>query len=353
MAVFIHGAEVKNPDKPLKGTWDLKAEKVWEINELKGEVLAWPTITIAAEGIIYLFDMKHGLNYIIDERGKIISTFGKKGQGPGEVNNQAWLLTLKEKLVIYDFPSKIHFFSANGQYIKSSTTSIGTIPYFFTSDTQYISAPPPTREGGKIQLVNFQEGTKKELADVSFKLISGPDRRIIVLPGLTPMLRIGFDPKNQRIYYGVDTSYTITVMDFDGNMKNIFSMIRKKSIISDSFKISTIKHHLRGSSIPTAPDSAYKIIPNEIPYFTSVQIHNGWVLVLINPLENQWKQQSIDIFSQEGKYTYRTTFTPEATLLNNLNFGETVIIKQGYLYAILEDEEGEIKLAKYKIILPE
>jgi hypothetical protein len=64
--------------------------------------------------------------------------------------------------------------------------------------------------------------------------------------------------------------------------------------------------------------------------------------------------QAMDIFSLDGKYLYRALFKPEngsriyfPMVINNIE------IKKGYLYAVLEDSDGEISIAKYKISLPQ
>ena len=50
-----------------------------------------------------------------------------------------------------------------------------------------------------------------------------------------------------------------------------------------------------------------------------------------------------------GKYLYRSVFSVEVNL--SIKFTH-ITIKDYHLYVVLEDDQGEITLAKYKISLP-
>jgi hypothetical protein len=82
-------SDVRNRDKPLKGEWDFRLEKVWEVERAGESVFGRPfTLTVAEDETIYVFDMKNDENYILDKNGTFIKTFGRSGQGPGELTGQ-------------------------------------------------------------------------------------------------------------------------------------------------------------------------------------------------------------------------------------------------------------------------
>jgi hypothetical protein len=83
-------SEVRNPDRPLKAEWDLKAEKVWDIGEAEGEPFAQPVIAVSGDGTCCIYDYKNLKNYIFDSAGNFKKAFGKSGVGPGEVVEE-WL----------------------------------------------------------------------------------------------------------------------------------------------------------------------------------------------------------------------------------------------------------------------
>jgi hypothetical protein len=49
-------------------------------------------------------------------------------------------------------------------------------------------------------------------------------------------------------------------------------------------------------------------------------------------------------------YLYRSFITPGNDLI--IYFYRTIVMQKGHLYLIIEDEEGDFKIVKYKIALP-
>jgi len=74
-------SDVKNPDKPLKGDWDLRAERRWQISKYGKKNMAIANFgCIADGGTICLHDFKHGAHYAINSDGTFKAEFGKKGE---------------------------------------------------------------------------------------------------------------------------------------------------------------------------------------------------------------------------------------------------------------------------------
>jgi hypothetical protein len=94
-----------------------------------------------------------------------------------------------------------------------------------------------------------------------------------------------------------------------------------------------------------------KTFPDEITYFYKIEEFNGLIFVYVpdplHALPGHQNPKQIDIFSPGGKYLYMAHFTIE----ENWKPLATVINK-GFLYVVQEDEEGDLKLAKYQISLP-
>ncbi len=352
--VFPLVSAVVNPDKPLKGAWDLNARKVWEINELGGNPIVSPIITVTDDETLCVYDEKFALNYLVDKNGKLKTTFGKRGQGPGEVAREVLIFAIKDKLVIYDFPAKLHCFSNNGEYVKTHSISIGIIPYYFINENEYISAPPPVRENAEIKYVNLNTGNNRVIKEILYEARITRSGNIAAIPGFTKMLQLSFDPQNKRIYYGMDDSYHIDMIDLDGKMINTFSVQRSRPKISDEKKKEIIYNHFRGSRVEHESESAAKHLSNELTYFNRIRIEDGRVFIFLNNIVTDWKSQPIDIFSLDGKYLYHCIFTPGDgdSISNSLSFGDILVLKKGHLYVILENSSGEAKIAKYKISLP-
>ena len=95
-----------------------------------------------------------------------------------------------------------------------------------------------------------------------------------------------------------------------------------------------------------------KQLPKEITYYHRISIHNGYVLVFDGNFGTNWESQSIDIFSLDGRYLYRTVFKPGKGAKIYYTSTGSILVKGDYLYLVLEDDEGEVAIAKYKIQLP-
>ena len=354
LLVFALEAEVKNPDSPLKGEWNLMPKKLWEVSELDGNPIVFPMITVSENEVLYIFDEKFAVNYSLDKDGKRMASFGKRGQGPGEVAREGLIFALKDWVAIYDFPAKLHFFSRQGNYIDSYSINPGIIPYAFINEYEYISAPPPALEKAQIKYVNLRTGDRRSIKEILYEGRVTRSGMIVALPGFTRMLKLTVDSQNRRIYYGLDDSYHIDIMAFDGTMTGSFSVQCKRPRISDELKRKIITDYFRGSRAEQETESAIKYLGNELTYFEHIQVENGLVFVFRNAIPFQWQSQPIDIFSLDGRYLYRTVFTPGNGLRisSQLSFGDVIYLKKSHLVVCLENSVGDVSIARFKIALP-
>jgi hypothetical protein len=358
--VLLHPAlEVKNADKPLKGNWDFKPGLVWEIdragNETFGRV---DQMLVNGKGVLYVNE-RSKINYIIDENGKFLKGFGSKGEGPGEIVNQKNSFLLKDKVIIVD-RGKLHFFTMDGEYIKSVINNYGKQPPLaFINENEFISAPYKPAFGtdqtiGKISKINLKDGQETIINE--FRIFLGGfarmgDRRVIwIVFELIPRMILGYD--NNRIYYGMNDTYKINAADLSGKLLYTFSVDREKKSIPPKEK----KDLFAGSS--DLPQEVVKALidshPDELTYFTNIEIHDGFIYVFLADLGHP-NQKEIDIFSMDGKYQYRSCIKFDKSLSiqgTHTISGNGIIIEKDNLYVVLEEEDGKLKIARYKIKVP-
>lgn len=342
--------EVVNPDKPLKGDWDLKAEKVWEISGYGKKPMAIPKIgCISDDGTICIYDFKYRLHFVVDSSGKYKTSFGKRGEGPGEVRYPRNYYSVKNKFIIFDQP-KLHYFLTDGTFLKS--IPIGSRfdpPQLFINENVYISY----RErgtAGTFSYVYIKEGNQniiKKIHPSDGELSESTQGKLItvIIPGLSPRIVTAFDEKNKRLYYGKSDIYLLNICDIKGNIIEKFSLQREKI----KFTKKMINRLSGGERRMFRRD--YNKLISKFPcltYFQKIQIEKGLVFVYVIYFGNSWEDQQIDVFSIDGRYLYRTLFKPTK---GNKIVNE-VFIQNGHLYSILENRDGEQKLVKYKITLP-
>jgi hypothetical protein len=349
-------SEVANKDKPQRGEWDFRLEKVWEIGRAGNNVLGLPQgLLVSDDGTLYLNDEGNRADYIFGPNGDFIGSFAKRGEGPGEVQRHGRFFYADGKIIVPDM-GRIHYFTKKGEYLTTARKDCE--PRAFVDENRLIDAPLSPLylpEGkGKITLCDLRSGKDTVVAEFSaFEggvAHSGEMVVDVIVPLFSPLMTIGYS--GGRLYWGMSDRYTIHVTDLDGKDITSFSVDRKKTRVSTRDK----RDFFNKGNIPA--DMLKQIVdglPDEVTCFHRIEVHNKLLFVFVPDidLENKiLRTRQIDIFSPEGKYLYRA----------HLNFGknrvhlssplQNMVIKNGFLYAVLQDEEANISAAKYKISLP-
>ncbi len=346
---------VKNPDKPLKGNWDFMPQKEWLVSEVGDDLIANPGDLLASEnGNVYFHDYKKAKTFILDKDGKLIGTFEQRGEGPGEVKRHMGMYLVSDKVVVND-TDKLHFFTSDGKFIKSVPNDVfSRRPNVFINEDEFIYAPESLIHlpGKKGEITRYSISSKKSQAIAEFSVFEGGLTQgshgtlILVVPGLTPMMIIGYD--NDKLYFGKNDTYEINVSDLNGKILNTFSVEREQKEISKEAKEAYFK-----AGKPNMPQeqlaAIIKSFPDKQTYYSSIQVNSGLIYVYTEGFGRNRETQQIDIFSLDGKYLYRAHITFGE---NFFIMGTELIIKKDHLYVALEDKEGTVMVGKYKITLP-
>ena len=137
----------------------------------------------------------------------------------------------------------IHLFTKDGVYIqtlKQEGTQLD--PRLFVNEAEIISAPKTAAfipDGkGKIILKNIRTGTETVISEFSLQdwgiAHSGENVVDIVSIGFSPLMILGYS--ENRLYWGMNTSYKINVTDLGGKKIDSFSLKRRSRKVSDNFK---------------------------------------------------------------------------------------------------------------------
>ena len=350
-ACFL-AAEVKNPDKPLKGDWDLKAQPVWEIGKYGNKSLASPELAcVFQDGTVIMHDFKYNKHFVIDGSGKLKTSFAPNGEGPGEVKFSRGYFSVADKLIVLDLP-KLHVFQNDGSYLKSiPLLNRSDRPGVFINENEYISYPQS--EEGKIIYINMEKGSRKAIKEIpsytDATTIAG--RMAIVIPWSHTEFVGDYDSRNQRLYYGLNDTYRVHAIDLEGNIMNTFSLEREKREITADMDKEYRKRNRRESGM-LSPEMK-KRLPKELSYFRKIQIIDGWVMVFVTNFADYWDDQQIDIFSLDGTYTYRAIFKPgSGEKIYSTGVFPGIFIRGDYLYTIVSDKKDDYQLVKYHVSLP-
>ena len=350
-------SQITNDDSPQKGIWDFKPEKIWEVDKaginefgIVAELLV--PASKSSQAKIYMRDFKHNISYIFDDSGRFLGSFAKQGSGKGEVSRYLNRFSAGNKIVLAT-PEKLHFYSADGDYVKSFENNIFfRFPLIFLDENEFVYAPTlPQSPVNQKKLLRFDLNSGKEKPVLDFSEpkkaeASSTPAPMIMIFGLTPQVRLA--AYKDKMYFGRSDQYTLYVADLKGNMDFFFSLSRQTKKVSPEDK----KDHFIGSKIPQDRiESIIEQLPDKMTYFSQITIVDGLIYVYaVDNIEKTQKQQTIDIFSDTGQYLYRGVLT----FGDDLKFGSpsNLILDKNFAYVILESNEGRQTLAKYRISHP-
>jgi hypothetical protein len=361
MSYFIYPQKIiNNPDKPLKGKWNFHMEKQWEITQPGGEIFAHiGSIVPDDEGTIFVMDRKNFKIFIIDKNGKHVSSFGKKGEGPGELREMNSCFLVNQQLAFPDNnANKIHFFSKKGKFLKSVVIPNDLSPRIMIDEDRLVSVPYINWRDPKGEASGFIYNIKDKSKKVLFKFSTYKKGMVRKTSGtssssysysnsaITPIMVLNY--YNNKFYYGFNNEYKITVKDiYSLKEELVFTLKREKTKVPAGFKDNLLK----GINWPENIKMEIKRgFPDYYTYFEDIicdQNKNIYVF-LTSTDQNHSNVRKLDIFSPGGKYIYSSEIHTEEDVEIN-----QAALKGDILFLALETMEGDLKLVKYKIQLPQ
>jgi hypothetical protein len=355
-SVVLLFPEFVNKDKPIYGEWDFKLEKVWEVDSARDDVLGHPQgMMVSDDGILYLSDPANRIDYIFGQDGNFIGSFAGRGEGPGEVRRHGRFFVIDNKVIIPDM-GRIHYFSKEGKYLR--TVRKDCEPHAFIDENRLIDAPLSSvflPDGkGEITLCDLQSGKDRVISE--FSAFEGGIARSsgmvmdVIVPVFSPLMTVGYS--GNRIYWGMSDRYLINVTDLEGRDITSFSVDRKKTKVSKKDKRDFFKtDRMPANMLKQIMDS----MPDEVTDFYRIEVHNKLIFVFVPEIDLENKSlriKQIDVFSPEGKYLYKSHIGFEQDRRHLSSPLHNLVIKNNHLYAVLQDEEDNVLVAKYKISLP-
>jgi len=349
-------ADVKNPDKPLKGEWNFNPQKIWEINRVGDKLFERPSeLRASQDEMLYFHDFDHKVSYIFNHSGEFINSFARQGEASGEVDRYINCFIAGDKVVI-GTPDKLHFYSREGTFVKSYENNLfERFPLLFVSEGEFLYSPRAVSNiaEDKVKIVRKNLKTGEEVGFDEFLISKGEKNtqggRSLVILGLTPQIKVGLGPDSKRIYYGRSDDYSIHVAELTGKRLFTFGLDRERKTVTEKDKW----RHFEQTRLPKERiEKILPSLPNFLTYFMRIKVVKGLIFIFsTESLDRRQEKLAIDVFSPEGKYLYRSylKFGDGSPLYTHV---EKVVIINTHVYAILENEEGRNSFVKYKIDLP-
>ncbi len=329
---------VKNPKEPMYGEEAFQLKEELTIGEREGReeymFSRLSQLVINEQGDIFVLDIMEKHVKVFNRHGLYLKTFGRSGQGPGEISGLPWYFKLSKQneLILID-TSGVSFFSLDGKFLrKIPNKSFKSQIQLFDTDANsnsYIFQRSPIKQGFEL---NKYDSNLKLIKTIEFSPSQGVEN--IRKNGWNPfypwlMYEI---TENGRIICARNDKYEIRVYDNDEN-KLLMRILKEYVPVRLTQK--DIEEYLEGFS----PQEIKSMnLPANLPpfnYFQSDEEERIFVETFERASESS--NHYYDVFDKEGKY------------LVKIPLPSYPFIKKNKFCFVLEDEDGYQFIKRYKV----
>jgi hypothetical protein len=278
-------------------------------------------------GRIYLTDLKECCVRVFDPDGKLIRTFGRMGQGPGEFRQPFYVSVCPatREVLVTDFMFGMHLFDMDGRFIRK----IGTErPFLARLDSRgrVVYLHSTFDDKGNAELETRRTGLNAE----SSQRIAVEVKRALDLSTPMPYWDLG---SQDRIAYGCSADYEIRI--YDGENKLVRRIRREYD------RVETTKEQKADPNKATSlAGVAIKIASPkyQAPFSRFNYDDRGWLIVRVPNPQAGDKRVCLDVFDDEGRY------------LSQVKLEKAPILwKNGKAYVFVEDADGYDVLKRYGV----
>ena len=342
---------VKNGKRPvpLAGTAArLVLEPIWTIGGGDSPEQDFSTISAVAvrdDGSIFILDGKECLIKAFDAKARFLRSFGKKGQGPGELNGPIGLMvTPTNELLVEDaLNRRLSFFALDGKFLRQQSTAQGMgmgLAGFLMDPQGRVAARSMSFEGGKIgfEIKTYDKDLKpgKTLAKVEIANLGQ-----MKIDPLSRMPGLIFAPDARgHLFIGSMKGYLIRVFDFDGRLLRTIERDYDPVPVNkeDHDKFLKILGRMPATSGVNLKDMI--VLPDAFPAYANFIVNrDGRLLVQTYEKGKGASEHFYDVFDAEGRYLSRMP-----------SVAEFLVWRDDKLYGLEENEDGFKILKCFRVI---
>jgi len=308
------------------------------------------SLEVDSDGNIYFLVRKASDSIIFkfDSYGKYVASFGKRGQGPGEITNPTFFCICKsDEIVITDFAKmKFVIFSTEGEFLKEISLPLRLRAVFPLENGNYIGLKQSIdRKGFEPSLQSFLCLYSSEFTEIKELDRQRPSDYMTAdkMDGIPLMFHWEFS--NGKIYTGSrKRGYEILVYDLNGTLVKKIRKNYKSVEVSDEYKRNFL------SLFPENEPLRKKIFfSGDMPPYCEFFIDEvGRIFVMTYEKDESSGEYMYDIFNHEGIFIGRKSLD---ILLRGEAWGvfNYVVAKKDRLYHLRTKENGYKELVVYRM----
>ena len=295
-------------------------------------------IAVDNDGNIYVIEGASAHIRVFNENGNYLTTMGRRGQGPGEMQTPIYIhISSQNEVIVHDYRAqRLIYFSSDGKFLSQKSTA--TTRNFFIpikinthGNLIVITAFAPLPIGGK-QLKMFD-------SNLEHSILIAKEKR-----GITGIMDIGkpswycdVSPSG-NIIWGDSKEYVLQILNPKGKL--IKKILKEHDPLRYTTQVKRIYENRYLDFVKRGGKLSFR---NHFPAFGDIFVDDEKRILVktYERLKNGENYFYFDVFNYEGKYIAKVPI--KASLNRNSAW------KKNKLYTVEEDEDGYIYIKRYKV----
>jgi len=323
----------KKPQPPKGAATKLVLEEIYTVgggDSPEASFVEPVALDVDKDETAYVLDRKDNRVKIFDAKGKFLRAFGKKGQGPGELNQPVGILISPENEVLVEdiLSQRLAFFALDGKFLRhvSTTKTLGLSGVQMDSRSLIVARSIGMGDGGKIfmEIKTYDKdfNPKIKLAAVEYTL----SQQTKFNPFSAMTLLYELDGRG-NLYLGSQKGYEIRVISPEGNLLRTIGRDFDPVPITKEYKDEGLKLVSKVSGVNIKDMIQFPaFFP---PYSNFVLGDEGRLLVRTYEKGKTKEEYFWDVFDIEGRFVAKVPIAHDMRLWRN-----------GKVYFFVEDDEG-------------
>ncbi len=325
-------------------------------------------VRIAKDGSVFISDRSKFTITKIDNTGRIVKTFGKKGWNNGEfANNQDLDCIYNDKLlVVSDNQGRINFFDLDGNFVKLITIDFMPTRIFALKSGNLIVYGYTSWKGQSKHLfaeLDYETGTYKQIYET---IEPFSKERKIKIPTENGVIAVGSPysaasrklkvTQNDQLIYAKNNEDRVTVLTkLNGKWETSEFKIGIEPIPIDESEREEYYQNFKQQLIEKGHDPKYAeqikepgFYPEHLPYYYNLIVDNA-SNCLFFVYSNENKDHIFQAYSLDGKYLGESEFKIDGyDLMSKLGH---FTFKDGYVYtlALKHNEDAPLRILKCRV----